>query len=65
MQAKTVLISCPNCNAPVTLEVTQLILGTKFSCGQCSALIGLSSDSTDTVSQAINDYESTKKSVKK
>ncbi|MGG5507096.1 MULTISPECIES: hypothetical protein [unclassified Myroides] len=65
MQTKTVLITCPNCMAPVTLEVTQLLLGTQFSCGQCAARIGLASDSKETVSQAVNAYKSNKNSIKK
>ena len=64
MQPKTVIINCPNCNSPVTLEVTQLILGTKFTCFQCNSLIGLSSDSKETVKQAVDQFETTKKNIK-
>lgn len=56
MQTQTTTISCPNCHTPVTLELTQLLMGTKFSCPQCQSLLGLSSDSQATVKQVISLY---------
>lgn len=62
MQTQTTSIACPNCKAPVTLELTQLLKGTKFSCTQCQSLIGLATDSRAAVKQAIILYN---KSIEK
>lgn len=65
MQRQTIVIACPNCSSAVALEVMQLIAGTKFRCFQCSALIGLSTDSTALVKEAVERYQSTQKTENK
>lgn len=56
MQTQTTSISCPNCNAPVQLELSQLLIGTKFCCPQCLSHIGLTADSRVAVKKVINQY---------
>jgi len=65
MQPKTTTIACPNCNTPIALEIVQLIIGTKFSCMNCEATIGLANESKDMVKQAVNSLETTLKNTKK
>lgn len=65
MQTKNVTIACPACNTPVYLEVSQLILGTKFTCSNCQAAIGLAKNSKSIVEDAVHSYTSLTSPTKK
>lgn len=57
MQSRTSTITCPDCNAPIVLEITQLIQGAKFNCSNCKASVGLASESKGTLEKAVKSYE--------
>lgn len=60
-------IPCPVCNTEIHFDTHQLLKGYKFSCQNCSASIGVSSESVSVVKESMEKYESLKQraSVKK
>ncbi|MCS4238567.1 transcription initiation factor IIE alpha subunit [Myroides gitamensis] len=65
MKTKTVTLACPACNTPVFIEVSQLILGTRFTCSNCQAAIGLAQNSKSIVEEAVQSYTSLTSTPKK
>lgn len=65
MQTKTVTIACPACSTPVFLEVSQLIIGTRFTCSNCQAVISLAKNSKRIVEDAVQSYTSLTSTPKK
>ena len=65
MNSNPTTIPCPVCNTPIPIEVQSLLLGTKFSCPQCSALIGIQQESVDVAKNAIEKFEELKQTLNK
>lgn len=57
MKSRTSIINCPDCNAPITLEINQLLQGSKFSCINCHASISLATDSKKVLENAVHSYQ--------
>jgi len=65
MQTKTVTIACPVCHTPVFIEVSQLVMGTRFTCSNCQAAIGLANNSKSIVKDAVQSYNALSSTTKK
>lgn len=58
MQTKTITLACPVCQTPVFIEMDQLLMGTRFTCSNCQAAIGLANNSKGIVKDALQSYNS-------
>ncbi|WHT39084.1 hypothetical protein QNH98_19415 [Myroides sp. mNGS23_01] len=65
MQTKTVTIACPVCHTPICIEVSQLVMGTRFTCSNCQAVIGLADNSKSIVKDAVQSYNALPSTTKK
>lgn len=48
-----ITLPCPVCSTKIPADSTQLVAGTKFSCPNCSAKIGLTTNSRPKAQQAV------------
>ncbi len=46
-------IPCPDCNAPIFLEMQQLLAGQQFCCANCNAVLSLSVQSRPLVADTM------------
>lgn len=58
-------IPCPVCQTKIFFDPIELVRGHKFSCPQCSAVIGIAQDALETAHQAMEKYEALKIASKK
>ena len=58
-------IPCPTCGTKIPFDVHQLLVGVQFVCPGCSALIGLSNDSRETVKQTVEKFDEMREKVLK
>lgn len=54
-------IPCPVCRTQIPINLHQLIQGVQFVCSNCHAAIGLTSESSAVVSEAVEKLEKLKK----
>lgn len=50
-------IPCPVCKAAIPFDTRQLIQGVQFSCPNCGVAVGLATESTDVVKQALDRFD--------
>ena len=58
-------IPCPVCQTSIPFEARELVMGKKFACPGCSAVVGIANDQLDIASQAMEKYEALKQFANK
>lgn len=58
-------IPCPICKTNIPFDTQQLMMGVRFSCGNCNATIGLADESKEVVEQTMEKFESIKGRISK
>ena len=56
----TSIIACPACGNPISFDIYGLLAGRKFYCSNCSAALGLSSESYGVVGTTMQKFEALK-----